>query len=194
MAVFSQTVSGTNDIQGHGTSTFNGVAVGREGASDKYTGVRYTSVTIPAGSTINSATVALTAAGMGAGSVANLHVKVSCEAADNPAAFGTGGSSRIFSATPTTAQTDWDPASWGVGATVTSPSFAAAVQEVINRPGWASGNALAVLIRNDGSPNDTVGEGNDNTAALTIDYTEGSGGGGSTQPPRSLHQCMMRGG
>ena len=35
---------------------------------------------------------------------------------------------------------------WGVDTGVTTPDFAAVVQEVVDRPGWTAGNALTVLI------------------------------------------------
>ena len=54
----------------------------------------------------------------------------------------------------TTAQTFWSPLPWlTVGAAGTderAPGLAAVIQEIVNRPGWRSGNALAILVSGTG--------------------------------------------
>ena len=75
-------------------------------------------------------------------------LRVWCEAADNSAAITTASGS-ISAREKTTAFYDWSPAAWSVNqddeATRTD-ALAPLVQEVVNRAGWASGNALTFLI------------------------------------------------
>lgn len=182
MPVFTQTVSGSNDREGtSAANSFDGFTMGNEAGSVKYAGVRFTTVTIPAGSTINSAAMSVNAQGVENGQPATIHTRVFCEAADDPGAWDTT-THRIDTATATTAFADWDPSAWGVGSTVTGPDFASAVQEVIDRGGWASGNAVAILVRDDGSSSNGLGYALDNSARIAIDYTEGAGGGGAVGP------------
>ena len=58
--------------------------------------------------------------------------------------------------TTTTNNTAWTADSMGEGAE-TSPDFTSAVQEVINRSGWSTGNNLGVLLKgNNDSSNESV--------------------------------------
>lgn len=173
-------------------SAFNAssVQVGDSGAAqfDNGSFFRYLNVTIPNGATITSATLTLRATNTPAAYPATT---LSLDAADNATAptSGAGWTSRVR----TTANAAWTPTAWAFGVFYTSPSFAAAVQEVVNRPGWASGNALLVLwdtavagwggvVNNlqasDYSGNPTL------AAVLDITYTTGApaGPGGSFLP------------
>jgi hypothetical protein len=78
---------------------------------------------------------------------------VTAEAADNAGpiastAFGLSSRSR------TTASVAWAPPRWLVvgaaGIGERTPDLAPVVQEVVNRPGWAPGNALLVLVTGSG--------------------------------------------
>lgn len=57
----------------------------------------------------------------------------------------------VMSRTNTTANVAWDASNIGTGAYFPSPDITAVIQEVIDRPGWVSGNALTVLLRGDAS-------------------------------------------
>ncbi|MCC7353414.1 MAG: hypothetical protein IT330_06605, partial [Anaerolineae bacterium] len=53
---------------------------------------------------------------------------------------------------PATAQTvAWSPASWLAGETYRSPNVVAVVRAVLARAGWANDNALALLVKDNGS-------------------------------------------
>ena len=109
-------------------------------------GMRWTSLAIPPGSTISAAYIQFTAKEAQSDST---YLYIRGQAADNPATFATG-SLNISSRPRTTATATWQPASWPtVGAATAAqrtPDLTAVIQEVVSRPGWASGNALAIVI------------------------------------------------
>ena len=69
---------------------------------------------------------------------------------DDPAALGAGDTPDVLGRTRTTASQSWTDNNLNNVATgggwVQSPDISAVVQEVIDRPGWASGSALAPLL------------------------------------------------
>lgn len=56
------------------------------------------------------------------------------------------------------------PGTWAAGQSYQSDNFAASVQEVLNRGGWNSGNALAVLITR------SVGDGSGDDVRAAVSY------------------------
>lgn len=90
--------------------------------------------------TIISATLAWVASTNKSGTIA---FDIGCEAADNPTVPLTG--SNLMSRVQTTAKTNVSPVSYVAGTTY-SYDITTAVQEVLNRSGWAYGNTLAVLV------------------------------------------------
>jgi hypothetical protein len=80
----------------------------------------------------------------------------------------------------------WSPASWssgGQGAAQQSPSLVDVVQEIVDRPGWAPGNDLALFISGQGTrPAESVEGDSDAAALLHIRYRNPNwvppGGGG----------------
>lgn len=145
-------------------------------------GLRFTNVTIPPGSTINSAVLSLTA--QSSLSTTTCALNVSCEDADNPGQWTnyTDFSGRSRTASPIT----WTEGSETANSTYSPPDIKAAVQAVINRSGWASGNALIVYIDNNGSSTNARrawfdrSNGSSTAATLAIDYTPPAS---STPPP-----------
>jgi len=71
---------------------------------------------------------------------------IQAQASDNAPTF-TSTASNISSRTKTTASVPWTPAAWNTvgesGPDQRTPNLAAVIQEVVRRPGWASGNAIA---------------------------------------------------
>jgi hypothetical protein len=61
----------------------------------------------------------------------------------------------ISSRPRTTATVAWAPAPWTTvneaGANQRTPTLATIVQEIVSRPGWASGNAMAFVITGTGT-------------------------------------------
>lgn len=186
--------SGTNDVgravtsgaitSGDLTNTL--LQPGSHSGNNEYSaGARFTGVTIPQGATINSATFEMRAnSTYNAGSnVIKYHV--SAQASDNAPTFGTGAGENLRTANRprTTAESaNWTQTSV-TGGTWYSISVTSVIQEIVNRAGWASGNAIVIIV--DTHADTTLGEWQDydsyNGGAslapkLTIDYTAGGGG------------------
>jgi hypothetical protein len=74
----------------------------------------------------------------------------------------------------TAAAASWSPAAWTAGqagADQRTPDLSSVVQEIINRPGWASGNALALIITGSGRRTAVAHNGSATTAPLRyIEY------------------------
>lgn len=166
---------------------------GSHGGNDEYSAaVRFTGVTIAQAATITSALFSLRANSTYNASPNVVKLIVCCEAADNAGALATSGATDLDGATRpgTTADATWTVTTV-TGGTRYSVDITAAVQEVINRAGWVSGNAIVVLI--DTHADTTVGEWQDWDAynsvgathgpKLDIDYTSGGGSFTGTATP-----------
>lgn len=105
-------------------------------------GMRFTNITIPKGSTITSAYLTLTASADA--SVNTVNTKLRGEDADNPGQFS--DYSDYSGRTRTTNQVEWNsiPA-WTKDSEYDSPDISSIIQEIIDREGWASGNALVIF-------------------------------------------------
>lgn len=118
---------------------------------NSYQGYRFQNVDIPPGATITSATLEFSSAASATSDIAS---SIACEDADSGAAFSSS-SNNISNRTLTSAQTNWSvgSTSYSNGQRMTTPDFAASVQEVIDRGGWSSGNSIVVIAQPDsGSP------------------------------------------
>lgn len=146
-------------------------------------GFRFTGVTIPQGATINSAILDFYSSGTAIGT--SPLVKFYGNAIDNATTFNTT-TEKPETKTKTTAVVNktftsslWNPAT-GFG--IETVDVATVVQEIINRAGWMSGNALSILAYDNGSVNSTyVGVSTYDSAMnrgakLTIDYGTSTGG------------------
>jgi len=108
-----------------------------------HVGFRFQNVTIPAGATVTSATLEVFSNSNG---TTSFSADLTAEDHDDPPTFTTSNGN-ISSRTLTTAQTLWSTGSvtYSVGDSIVSPNFASSIQEVIDRGGWSSGNALVVI-------------------------------------------------
>lgn len=103
---------------------------------------RFLNVTIPPGAGINSATFTVMNQGLGGGDDAD--GSVYCEDTDNSPAMTTTDTD-VTGRTLTTASVSWLDLNIGVGNPSSPPDMASVIQEVVDRAGWASGNALSVI-------------------------------------------------
>jgi hypothetical protein len=145
--------------------------------TDSWGGFRFQNVTIPQGSTINSADFQYYIEDVDHDDVNHV---IYCEDADTSAQFS-ASSSDISGRAQTTASVHEVQLAAGAGWR-SAPDISALIQEVVDRPSWASGNALSVLVRGnyDSAPFCYVEsyDGNSAQAAkLDIDYTAPSAGG-----------------
>src|SRR3990167_5537930 len=123
-----------------------------------YIGYRITNVAIPNASTVRHAYLKVYVSSIT--SASNATVTVSCEAADNSAAF-TASVNDLSSRTLTSASTAPVLSDLPEGFKVFD--ITTALQEVVNRAGWVSGNAITVLFT---SP--------ENSATALFHFTESS--------------------
>ncbi|EFL52812.1 hypothetical protein DesfrDRAFT_0442 [Solidesulfovibrio fructosivorans JJ]] len=119
---------------------------GRTAAAGNYSGnsesawARFQNVAIPQGATITSAILRLTSNGNHTSSPIAWSVRA--ELADSPSAPTSiaDANSRAKSS-----GVDWFPGDWTAQA-YDSPDIASAIQEVVDRAGWAAGNALQIFV------------------------------------------------
>lgn len=167
----------------------NNARQGRSVAAGFYyqAGYIFTTVPIPQGATIISASISVLAhKGLGTrGDTVNW--KIVGMDTDNIVASwsvnyrpGTGG---VPGRDPeTTAKVDWDRTGFVANTRYTSPDIASIIQEIVDRPGWVFDNNLAIVIRNDGA-NDgyaviqhpALGENNIDAAYFDCTYTPSGG-------------------
>ncbi|UJX42626.1 hypothetical protein K9F62_08135 [Desulfovibrio sp. JY] len=124
---------------------------GRTAAAGNYSGnsesawARFQNVAIPQGATITSAILRLTSNGNHTSKTIAWSVRA--ELADSPHA-----PTSIADANSRTKSSgvNWSPGDWTAQA-YDSPDIASAIQEVVNRTGWAAGNALQIFVLDSGS-------------------------------------------
>jgi hypothetical protein len=124
-----------------GAVTLNGAVINCTDGTTRG-GFRFTNVTIAQGATINSATLEVVC-------VDAANDSPMCDIwgqnSDDAAAFTTDASN-ISSRPATSAYTNWTANDIGTAA-VQSPDIAAVIQEIVDRPGWASGNAIVIVVQ-----------------------------------------------
>ncbi|MGY1620124.1 PKD domain-containing protein [Geodermatophilus sp. SYSU D00691] len=154
-----------------------------DGGAAQTVGLRFTGVAVPAGATITNAYVQFQ---VDEATTAATSLTVAAEATDNPAVFTTAA--RDVSARPRTSATvAWAPAAWPTvgarGPDQRTPDLAAVVQEVVSRPGWVSGNALALVLTGTGRRTaEAVESGAAVAPVLHVEYTTGGTGPANAAP------------
>jgi hypothetical protein len=166
------------------------IYVGRYNTERFYGGLRFQTVGVPAGATINSATLTMRITGLSG----TPNLNFAGNDVDDAPAWATPGN-RVKNIVQTTAVVN--DATWSSGsdntATVTS-----VVAEIIARAGWASGNDMAFGIFDAAASGvnfmnfAALDHATLTEARLAIDYTAGGGGGGSVRGPgRGLTQSVL---
>lgn len=140
-----QIAAGQDDGHYKGSSSYCGRGDGTVwlGGTDRYRATfRFTGVALNSGMRITAARLYLRASWNYEYTLSDTHL--GCDDADDAANLVT--TCDAASRSMTTAYTDWTEVKIVVMNTwYWSPDFAASVREVVARPGWASGNHLAVL-------------------------------------------------
>ena len=132
-----------------GTSTEFGLdnASGQDQTNAFY---RFDGLRIPAGSTVLSANLVFTP--FSANSTNTVTVDIVAVDEDDASAPSTFAAAEALART--TAVVAWTPVpSWVISplSLETSPDISTVIQEVIDRPGWVEGNAIVMLVENNGS-------------------------------------------
>lgn len=128
-------------------------------------GLRFPGLGIPRGALITRAYVQFMVDELSPGT-ANLLVE--SQAADDAGGFG------LISTRPRNPNgVAWSPPPWdAVGASEQTPDIAGLIQQVVNRPGWAEGNALVLIITGTGNRTAESFEGDPAGAPLLhVEYT-----------------------
>ena len=112
-------------------------------------GLRFAGLALPPGATMVEARLQFTADESQSGPMS---LNIAAQAANNAAVF-TATARNLTDRPRTATRVPWQPAAWtaaAAGFAQQSPNLAAVVQEVVDRPGWTSGSALAFLITGTG--------------------------------------------
>jgi hypothetical protein len=141
--------------------------------NEQTVGIRFTGITIPQGATISYASIQFQ---VDESSSAATSLTLQGEAVDNSVTFSTANGN-ISSRSRTSAAIPWTPPAWNTvgeaGADQRTPNIASAIQEIVNRGGWLSGNALAIIVTGSGSRVAESFNGSSAAAALLhIEYQE----------------------
>lgn len=161
------------------TATLTSLAA--NSVDDINVGMRFTNITIPAGRTISSATITINVV---SGASDDINTAIYLNDVDSAANFT--DEADVTGRVLTTATVTWSETGLGIGL-ATSPNFAAALQEVIDRGAWASGNAICVIFFSSGLGGNrqctfSSSEGAGPSPALAVTFSGGAadpGGGGS---------------
>jgi hypothetical protein len=138
-------------------------------------GLRFTGVTIPSGATVSRAWVQFVADETQNEATS---LVVQGQAADHAGAFTTA-LGNVSTRPRTVASVGWSPPAWTqvgeAGPGQRTPDLSAVLQEIVGRPGWASGNALALIVTGTGHRTAESYEGKAAAAPLLhVEYAVGA--------------------
>ncbi|MFC2027134.1 thrombospondin type 3 repeat-containing protein [Chloroflexota bacterium] len=118
--------------------------------SNQTVGMRFAGAGIPRGVTITNAYIQFQA--YDTSSVAT-SLTIEGQAIDNASTF-TASDNNISSRTRTSASVSWSPVPWttagATGPDQRTTDISSIIQEIVNRPGWKTGNSLAIIITGSG--------------------------------------------
>ena len=118
--------------------------------SQQKIGLRFNQVAVPQGASITSAYIQFK---VDETSSEATSLTIQGQLADQAPTFA-GGAGNISSRTRTLAAVPWSPPPWlTVGAAGTdqrTPDLSAVISEIVDRPGWASGNPLVIIVTGTG--------------------------------------------
>jgi hypothetical protein len=113
-------------------------------------GMRFTAVTVPKGATIQGAWIQFQA---DENTSETTLLTLQGHAIDNAPTF-TGSLGNVSTRARTAAAVNWSPLPWTnvgeAGPNQRTTDLSPVIQEIVNRPGWSSGNALAIIVTGSG--------------------------------------------
>lgn len=110
--------------------------------NDRTVALRFRNVTIPQGTTINSASVQVNAWSSNSSTATS---KIYGEDVDDSPTISSSDDD-ITDRNKTSASVTWTTSSWSADQNYNSPDIASIIQEIVNRSGWQSGNDITILI------------------------------------------------
>ncbi|MFP5348668.1 MAG: VWA domain-containing protein [Gammaproteobacteria bacterium] len=132
------------------TGTLQMAETGSSPRKSQAVGIRFQKLRVPQGATITSARIEFE---VDTTNTSSTSLTIKGEAADNTTTF-TGTNSNISSRPTTTASVTWSSVpNLAVNQKLVSPDIKTIVQEIVNRPGWANGNAVSFVITGTGTKN-----------------------------------------
>ena len=142
--------------------------------NDQTVGMRFNGLGILQGSTIVNAYIQFQADET---TSVDTSLTIEGQAVDNALTF-TNSTGNISSRPRTSAAVSWSPAPWtnkgAAGPDQQTPDISAIVQEIVNRPGWASGNSMVVIIDGTGERTAEAYDGDQSGAPiLHIEFVNG---------------------
>jgi len=148
-------------------------------------GIRLAGLAIPPGASITAASIQFTAKEVQS-EVTSLTIQA--QAIDNAPGF-TSAASSISSRIRTAASVAWSPVAWSIvgqaGANQKTPDLSSVIQQVVSRPGWASGNAMVFIITGTGHRTPYSFDGSATLAPLLhVEFT--CAGGAPNQAPNGV--------
>ncbi|UCG63843.1 MAG: metallophosphoesterase, partial [Deltaproteobacteria bacterium] len=143
--------------------------------SDQTVGMRFNGLDIPPGATISNAYIQFQVDETAPSDPTDLTIQA--EAIDDAPTF-TNTVGNISSRATTTASVYWSPVPWTTvgeaGPDQQTPNIAAVIQEIVDRPGWSSGNSLVIIITGTGERVAESYNGDSSGAPLLhMEYTTG---------------------
>ena len=118
--------------------------LGADAGTNQLVGMRFNNISIPRSASIINAYVEFE---VDETSSDPASVTIQGQAADNAPSF-TNSTGNISGRVRTTAQVPWNniPAWTALNVKWQTPNISSIIQEIVNRPGWASGNAIVLVI------------------------------------------------
>jgi hypothetical protein len=142
--------------------------------SQQTVGMRFSNFNVPQGATITRAYVQFMTDEV---NTETTNLTIQGQAADNAAIF-TFGAFNISSRPRTAASASWSPVPCTTvglsGPDQRTPELKSVIQEIVNRPGWMSGNSLAIIITGTGHRTARAFEYGTGTEMLHVEFTSGS--------------------
>lgn len=133
-------------------------------------GLRFRNITVPRAAAVTAAWVQFRVDEVSTGATS---LTIAGQAADNPPTF-TGVNADVSSRPRTTATVHWAPPAWrnvhAAGSRQRTPDLSTVIGEIVRRPGWAPGNALALVITGTGRRAAEAFEGS-GAPVLHLEYT-----------------------
>lgn len=150
--VVSQILSGTDDAEQNESSgsmslSSSDLEFTMDGSTKQTLGMRFTALNIPQNASITDAYIEFTADETQP-DITDLNFYT--QNSDNPPNFAST-SFNISSRAKTTTSVVWSDINvWTVGVKYKTPNLAPVIQEIVNRPGWTSGNAMVFIVTGTG--------------------------------------------